>query len=269
MTDEVPAPEAPDRRGSLWIAVIRWPLSGGMLGAVLLLTLLAYVLSRFESGGSPSERETASMVQGGLSFVAIALLGVYAWRAVACTYPVERPVPWGIDEREDASLYQRLGTFVAVLAISFAPLFAWLALRRPIGAPAGLDGAMIVLAAGLGASMFPLGLAGAVARGSALAALPRPVLRMWKAEPHAARIAWASSLVFVGLFVASAFVASVATANMPNDANFGGAGKDPMREWVRWAIFALRALSFYAALVSFRVAGLLVREVPEIREATA
>src|SRR5438132_881042 len=149
MTDEA-APAAPDDRGSLWMEVIRWPLRGGMLGAVILLTLLAYVLSRFESGGSPSERETASMVQGGLSFVAIPLLGHYAWRAVSCTFPFERPVPWGIDEEEGKSLTQRLTTFVAVLAISFAPLFAWLALRHPLGAPEWLDGAMIVVAAGFG-----------------------------------------------------------------------------------------------------------------------
>jgi hypothetical protein len=268
MTDEA-APAAPDDRGSLWMAVVRWPLRGGMLGAVFLLTGIAYLLSRFESGGSPSARETAAMVQGGLALVAILVLGHYAWRAVACTFPRERPVPWGVDEEEVRPLTQRVTTFIAVLAISFAPLLAWLGLRRPIGAPGWLDAVVVLLAAAFGASMFPLGLAGAVARGTPLAALPRPVLRMWRAEPRAARIAWFTSLVFVGLFALSALVAALATKRMPNDAEFGGPGKDPMNDGTRWAIFALRAVAFYAALVSFRVAGLLVREVPGMHEASA
>ena len=35
---------------------------------------------------------------------------------------------------------------------------------------------------------------------------------------------------------------------------------------LRLALIVLRAAGFYAALVSFRVAGLLVRDVPEVRE---
>jgi hypothetical protein len=251
---------SPDERRALWGEVLRWPTKGGMLGGVLALLALAFVSSRFEGGASQHERETRAMLQWLACGPALfAVLGHYAWRAVSCTYPAERPVPWAGDPQETASMGQRVASFAAVCVLSFAPMFVWTMLRTPLGAPSWVDAIVLAATACVGAAMFPLGLAAAAIRGSPLAATPGPVLRMWRAEPRAARIAAATSLAFVGLLLASMWLAGSKTPS-------GDSDKDPMSDGMRWAIFALRGAGFYAALVSFRVAGLLAREVPAIRE---
>jgi len=259
---------SPQERRALWAEVLTWPTKGGMLGGVIVLVALAYVSSRFEGGASQAERETRAMLQwivcGPLVFAA---LGHYAWRAVACTYPAERAAPWGGDPQETATMGQRIASFAAVSFISFAPLVVWTSVRAPLGAPGWVDGVVVAATACVGAAMFPLGLAAAAVRGSPLAAMPGPVLRMWRAEPRAARIAAATALVFVGLLLAAAWAAG--SPKLPSDSLMAGESphaKDPMSDGLRWLVFALRAAGFYAALVSFRVAGLLAREVPSIRE---
>jgi hypothetical protein len=259
MTDASGGISAAERR-ALWGEVLRWPTKGGMLGGVIALVALAYASSRFEGGAEQHDVETRAMLQwivcGPLVFAA---LGHYSWRAVSCTYPAERPVPWGSDPQETAPLGRRVSSFVVVCVLSFAATLVWTSVRGPIGAPSWLDAVVLAATACAGAAMFPLGLAAAVVRGDPLAAMPAPVLRMWRAAPYAARIAWFTALVFVGLLFASSWLAGSKTPA-------GGGSKDSMGDGLRWAIFALRAAGFYAALVSFRVAGLLVREVPEIRE---
>jgi hypothetical protein len=259
---------SPEERRALWGEVLRYPTKGGMLGGTIALVALAFVSSRFEGGASQHERETRAMLQwivcGPLMFAA---LGHYSWRAVSCTYPSERPVPWGGDPQESTPLGHRIASFVTVSVLSFAALFAWTTIRAPIGAPSWLDTIVLAATACLGAAMFPLGLAAAAVRGSPLAAMPGPVIRMWRAEPRAARIASITSLAFVGLMMAAAWAA--ASAKTPSDAFMAGDAattKDPTSDGLRWLVFALRAAGFYAALASFRVAGLLAREVPAIRE---
>jgi len=257
---------------ALWIDVFVWPLRGGMLGGVILLAAEAVGLAYLEGGTTESARETRSYLSGALSVVALLTLGHYAWRAVACTSPTERPVPWGGDDADASTLFQRMSAFVGVFAMSFLPVLVWVTLHERIGAPVWLYWVVILLTSMAGAAVFPLGLAGSVSVGSALGALPWRVRRMWKANPAAARTAATSALVFVGMIVASAILADTFVAK-PKDiddlASSSRAQPDAVGPVLRWALALLRAGGFYAALASCRVAGLLVREVPEIREVLA
>lgn len=271
MTDGAPEISLEENR-ALWIEVVSWPLKGGMLGGVLLLTLLAATTAHLEGGSTLAARETRAYLNGALSVVALMTLGHYAWRAVACTFPAERAVPWGKDDADGSSLFQRLSTFVGVFALSFLLVLLWVTLQAPIGAPVWLYWFVTVIASLAGAAIFPLGLAGSVAIGSAIGALPWRVRRMWKANPAAARIAATSALVFVGMLLLSAVLADVfVTKPKEGDFLFGAsrAETDMVGPVLRWTLVVLRAAGFYAALVSCRVAGLLVREVPEIREVLA
>lgn len=268
MTGGAPEVSREENR-ALWMDVVRWPLSGGMLGGVLLLSAMAFGLAWMEGGASQHASDTRAMLRGALTAVALMTLGHYAWCAVSCTYPAERPVPWGKDEADGSSLFQRLSTFVGVFALSFLPVLAWVTLQERIGAPSWLYWIVIAVASLAGAAIFPLGLAASVAIGSALGALPWRVRRMWKANPDAARIAATSALVFVGMFLVSAILADTFVAK-PKEADFLASPSreqsDGVSAWLLWTLVALRAGGFYAALVSCRVAGLLVREVKEIRE---
>lgn len=268
MTEAAPEVSREENR-ALWIEVVRWPLKGGMLGGVVLLALFAAALAHLEGGSSESARQTRSLLAGGVSVVALMVLGHYAWRAVACTSPVERPVPWGGDDADGSTLVHRMTTFAGVFALSFLPVLLWVSLQSRIGAPVWLWWTLVVLASLAGAAVFPLGLAASVTLGSAFGALPWRVRRMWKANPHAARIAASSALVFVGMMLAAALLADAFVAK-PRESDFlGGASRgdsDGVSAWLRWTLVVLRAGGLYAALVSCRVAGLLVREVPEIRE---
>jgi hypothetical protein len=243
-----------------------------MLGGVILLVAEAVGLAYLEGGTTDSARETRSYLSGALTVVALLTIGHYAWRAVACTSPAERPVPWGGDDADGSSLFQRMSAFVGVFAMSFLPVFVWVTLHERIGAPVWLYWVVIVLTSMAGAAVFPLGLAGSVCVGSALGALPWRVRRMWKANPAAARTAAMSALVFVGMIVASAILADTFVAR-PRDidslASPSHAEKDPVGPLLLCTLIVLRAGGFYAALASCRVAGLLVREVPEIREVIA
>jgi hypothetical protein len=254
---------------ALWGAVVRWPLSGGMLAGVILLTLLAAASAHLEGGSTVAARETRAYLGGAVSVVALMTLGHYAWRAVACTFPVERPVPWGKDDADGSSLFQRLSAFIGVFALSFLPVLLWVSFQARIGAPVWLYWTVIVIASLAAAAIFPLGLAGSVAMGSALGAMPWRVRRMWKANPAAARIASSSALVFVGMLLvsallAAAFVAKPKPGDILTEASRGE--RDMVGPVLLWTLVVLRAGGFYAALVSCRVAGLLVREVSEIRE---
>jgi hypothetical protein len=262
-----------EERRALWLDVARWPLSGGMLGGVILLAAMAYASAQCEGGATESQRETRAMLLWMLMAPAVfAALGHYAWRAVACTYPSERPVPWFGDPDDDAPLGRRVQSFAAVVVVSFAPLLAWTTLHGPLGAPVWVHAVVLAALAAVGAALLPLGLAATVVAGNPTAAMPGTVSRMWKAEPRAARIAAVTALVFVGLLLLSGWVGT--TSARPSDAGMAAAAdaashpdKDPVGDVARGLIFVLRAAGFYAALASFRVAGLLVREVPAVREA--
>ena len=261
-----------DERRALWLDVLRWPLKGGMLGAVALFAIIAYASAALEGGYSSSAREQRAWGQALVFFAAIVLLGIASWRAVACTYPTERPVPWGRDGTDETPFGRMLGTYVAVLFIAFVPMVVWLTARGMLDAASWVNWLVIAVAAVYAGAFLPLGLAAAVVRGSPLAALPGPVWRMLRAEPRAARIAAVTGIVFVGCLVfsfwlASAFVKQPADWALPGERPRGD--PDMVGPLLRSALVALRAAGFYAGIVSCRVAGLLVREVPQIREVLA
>jgi hypothetical protein len=270
VTERAPEVSAEEHR-ALWLDVIRWPLKGGMLGGVILLTLLAYVSAHFEGGWATWVRDQRTYVQGVALVLAVLVLARYAWRALVCTYPEERPVPWGPDPQDDTPVATSTGTFVAVAFFAFLPLAVWLSLRMAIEPAAWVDWLVVVAALAYAGCTLPLGLAGTLARGSVFAALPGPVWRMRRAEPRAARIASTTGVVFVGAFLLS-FVLAAALVKppradaLPGDVPRGGEPQ-AVAPAVVALLFVLRAAGFHAALVSFRVAGLLVREVPEVREA--
>jgi hypothetical protein len=240
-----------------------------MLGAVVLFALLAYASVACEGGAAQSQRDQRAMLRVLVLFAALVVLAVYAWRAVLCTWPAERPVPWGRDEADGTPLSRVFATFFPVLLFAFLPMAVWLAVRGPVHAPPWADWTVILATAVYAGAVFPLGLAGAVVRGSPLAALPGPVARMRRAEPHAAGIASKSGVVFVAAMVASAWLA---TAFVIKPADYSITSDASIREpvtvptWLFVALVLLRGAGFYAALVSCRVAGLLVREVPQISE---
>lgn len=254
---------------SLWMAVLRWPLGGGMLGGVLLLTALAVASAFAEGGYSTWQREQRAWVQAGILFAAISVLGHYAWRAVACTFPAERPVPWFGDSGDDVPAPRKVGFFFSVALLSFLPAAIWLVLRRALDPAPWVDWTVVAVTCAWGASCLPFGLAGAVVQGSALAAMPGTVMRVRRAEPHAARIASACSIAFVGLLVFSMWLAAT-FVHQPKETPLPGdlpkVVPDMVGNGLRIALIAIRATGFYAALVSFRVAGLLVRDVPQVRE---
>jgi hypothetical protein len=269
VTERAPEISAEEHR-ALWMDVIRWPLKGGMLGGVVLLTAMAAGLACLEGGATGPDRDTRSYLSGALFVVALLTLGHYAWRAIACTSPTERPVPWAADDADGSSLFQRMSTVVGVFALSFLPVFVWVSAHSQIGAPRWVYWVVVVITSIAGAAIFPIGLAGSVVTGSALGAMPWRVWRMWRANPSAARIAATSALVFVGMFVVSAVLAAAFVAK-PKDVDYlagpSHADPDTVGPVLRWTLIVLRAGGFYAALVSCRVAGLLVREAPGIREA--
>jgi hypothetical protein len=264
------APEiSKEESRALWLDVILWPLKGGMLGGVLLLAAMAAGLGFLEGGATQSDRDTRAYLAGALSVVALLTLGHYAWRAIVCTSPAERPVPWFGDDADASSLMQRVSTFLGVFAIAFLPLIVWVTAQSQIGAPRWVFWLVVVALSAAGAAVFPLGLSSSVVVGSALGAKPTRIWRMWKANPPAARIAATSALVFVGVFVAAALLTAAFVAK-PKEIDYLASpnrpASDPVGPALRWSLIVLRAGGFYAALVSCRVAGLLVREVPEIRE---
>ena len=268
MTGAAPEVSAAERR-ALWAEVLRWPLRGGMLGAVFLFALLAFASAKCEGGAAQSQREVAAFGQFGVIAAAILLLGVYAWRAVSCTWPAERPVPWGADDGGGAPLSQVFATYFPVLFFAFLPMVAWLALRGLLHPAAWADWGVIFATAVYAGVVFPLGLAGAIVRGSAFAAFPGSVARMRRAEPHAAGIASRTGVVFVLALVFSAwlagrFVIVPADYSITSDSSVHEPVTVPT--WLFVALVVLRGAGFYAALVSCRVAGLLVREVPQISE---
>lgn len=271
MTDAAPEVSKEESR-ALWMEVVRWPLGGGMLGAVILFAVLAYASACFEGGNSSSQRDQQAWGQALVFFAAVVALGVYSWRAISCTYPAERRVPWLRDAEDGTPLTRVLGLFVSVLFLTFLPAAIWLAVRLSVHPAEWVDWLVISAACAYGAACLPLALAGAVVRGSPLAAMPGSIAKIRRADPRASRIASMTSVLFVACLILSFWLASEFVKEpggslvlLPGER--ARKEPDPVGPWLFGALTALRAAGFYAALVSFRVAGLLVREVPEIREA--
>jgi hypothetical protein len=264
-------PAAPARERSPWVDVVKWPLTGGMGGGVVLLVLAALGTAVLEGGSTASEQSVRAYGRFACFAAAFVVLAVYARRAVLCTWPEERRPPWGRDSRDETPWTKVVSNFGVVVVATFAPLLAWLVLRGPLEVRGVVDWLVLALTAAVGAALFPLALAGSMAQDTVLAALPGPVLRMARADPHAAWIAALAMFVCTGLVLLSALLAAL-LVKQPSATTFAGesvrvraAAPVIVPTWLVLLLFVLRAIAFYAALVAARVAGLLLREVPAMR----
>ncbi len=272
MTEGAEAVSAAERR-SLWVEIVRWPLRGGMLPGAAALVVVAAFMAMLEGGATKSSRETRSFGQVACLGLAAVVLGIYTRRAVVCTWPEERPVPWGRDEQDPTTWTSDVAHFAAVLFFGLLPLIAWIFVRSAAAPAPWIDWIALAAGSALCAAAFPMGLAATIATGSVLSAMPPTIVRMWKAEPRAARIAAAAAFVAAALLVGSALLAAEVVPHpvdvgLPTDYR-GGEIPDLTPTWLRVVVFALRAVAFHAVLVAARVAGLLLREVPQVREVVA
>lgn len=250
---------------ALWRDVLLCPLRGGTLLGLVLLGLLTAWMSSLEGGATYDDRYQNSLLQGVIGVVALLVIGLYARRIMVCTFPVERPVPWFRDPEDDATALSASLDFITIVGLVSAPLMVVMTVTAFVDWPGWLEWMLRLAAALLAAAQLPFALVGAVGRGTVLGALPRTVVRIVKAEPRATKIAAGSALAFAGLFVLS-FLLSTLYAPEKANANLGEADTTALRSAGRVGLFLMRFVAAWAALVSFRVAGLLARDVPEVRE---
>ncbi len=222
-------------------------------------------MSWFEGGSSADARSLGTVLQIAIGFVGVLVLAVYARKILFNTLQDDVAVPWGRDGRDHATVVQNLTDFAAVIGILILPYAAWLGCEWFFELSAHWGWIGRLLFGVLAAAQFPLALAAVTFRDDVGAALPRTTMRMFRAEPRAARIASGTAMVFIALLIASFWLATPFNSGL----GLGDSVVDhtTARDAGRWALFVLRFVAFYAALVSFRVAGLLVREVPDVREA--
>lgn len=248
---------------SLWLDVITWPVRSGAWPAAVALLVVAALLSWFDGGATQDQRRLFRVVQIAIGGLALVVLGIYARRIVRAAAHGDRPVPWLRDRDDELPWWNVVGEFLAVFVIAQLPLVLLLIALAFVELPAWVSlpaGALMCL---FGAAQFPLALVAATLRGSVLAAFPRTVLRVWRTEPHASRVAGVTSVAFVALLLISFALAAGMNPRLPRSVI------DDHTTWrtvTRVGLTVLRFGAFYAALVSFRVAGLLVHEVPEVRE---
>lgn len=250
---------------SSWGSVRRTPLRGGTIAATAALTVLAAGMSWWEGGATDDQHLYRQLGQSVLLAGAALVLAISSRRIVLCTVEGDRPVPWGRDERDQATSWvQDAGTFAAVLVMSLLPALVLSVAGHAVGAPTWVQ--MIVAAAGLlfAAAHFPFAIASSVLRNGAMGALWGVSRRAFKANPFAARTAVGPALAFFVLFAGSFVVAGLLVPGYED-------AKDRYdhtvaRDLARGLVFVLRFAALWAALCTCRVAGLLARDVPEIRE---
>jgi hypothetical protein len=262
-------PTAPDGP-SPWADVLRTPRRGGALGGLLRLVPPVAALSRLVGGvGDDSWR---LFLQPVLVLVTLVLLGVWARRIALCTVE-DRAVPWLRDERDTTSWVQDVASFAAMLLLALLPtLVASLALSA-LGAPSWTAWLAAFAGLAVAAIHLPFALASSVLRQGGFGAGYGGTFRAWRANRDAATIAVAPTAVFFALVVLSVLLASWLVPHYAEE----NASDNPVKRYAmdhttsrevgRWVVFAVRVVAVWAALCSFRVAGLLARDVPEAREA--
>jgi hypothetical protein len=264
MTDLPDGEAEPAGTGSATTPALWAPFRGGTVVGFGVLAALAVLASVLEGGATSDARWQRAFARVALLAVAACVLGFYARRIIVCASEDDRPVPWFRDERDGTPWTHAVGHFVAVAVIVFAPLIVWSFLRRVLEAPSWLSILVSSACLVLATYQLPFSLAGAVLRGSALAAGPATALRVLRADFRAARAAVTPTFVFLAL-VAASFVVSGAFNPSPD----GGRTIDDhtvLRESLRVAAAVLRIGAAWAALVCFRAVGLLVRDAPRVRE---
>jgi hypothetical protein len=248
-----------DAYKALWLDVVKWPLRGSTVPAVLLLLLVAGGLSYFDGGTPDANPGARGMMKVAIGTVGLAVLGLYARRIIFNAVQGDRRLPWFRDPDDDMRWWTAVFEFVTVATLTLLPLAAFWVSQFFVEYGEWTGRLVASALCLLGAAQLPLALVGTTLRGTVFAAFPWTVARVWRAEPHASRVAAVTSVTFVSLLLLSfAFAAGLDPAADDHSAQ---------RTAGRIGLTALRFLALYSALVSFRVAGLLVHEVPEVREA--
>lgn len=266
--DGSPAPA--DGPPSPWGDVVRTPLRGGALLALLLATPLVAWLSWLEGGIGDDAGKL--LLQPLLVLVLLLVLGVFARRIALATLE-DRPVPWFRDERDATSWVQDVASFAAMLVLALVPTIVASAALSAFGAPAWLTGVVALAGVVFAAIHFPFALASSVVRPGGFGAGWGGTFRAWRANRDAAPVAVRPTAVFLGLAVLSVVLASwlvphYAESQASDDpARRLALDRSTSRDVGRVLVFAVRFAALWAALCSFRVAGMLVRDVPEVREA--
>lgn len=248
---------------ALWLGALRWPLRHGTLLGVVLLLAVALGLSLLEGGADRDARRLRMVGRVVVGFAGFAVLGLYARRVLFNTLERDRRVPWLLDREDDVVWWRAITDFAVVVAFALLPMGIVTLADALFDLPGWVSTFCVPALFVLGVAQLPLALVAVTARGSPTAAMPHMVLRVWRAAPRASRAATLSSVAFVALLLSSFWLAAGLYPDDPAQLVRDDTGA---RLVARLGLAALRFGAFYAALVSFRVAGVLVRDVPEVRE---
>lgn len=250
---------------SPWRSVWTTPFRGGSLAVTLGVLALAALAAWWQGGATAGEATMNALLRGVAALAAIALLALSSHRIVLCTIEDDRAVPWGRDERDETTWAQDIAAFAAVLVTSASPAVVLGAVADAAGAPGWLVHLAMFGGFVLGAAHLPFALAATVLRRTPFAAHWGASLRAWRADRGAARTAVLPSLAFLALAAAAVSVGAWLLPTPSDDYARPIQDHTGGRDAARALVFALHAGAACAAFASFRVAGLVVREVPGIR----
>lgn len=250
---------------SPWRDILLSPLRGGALGGFLALGSLLVWSGRLEGG--IGDEPLRLFLRPVVAIAAAGVAAIYARRIALCAYEDDRPVPWVTDERDVATAPQIIGAFCITILLALGPALVLGAGVSALGAPVWLVWGAAAAALGVATIHLPFAIASSVIRQGALGAGYGGTLRAWRANRSAARIAIWPSAAFLGLLVLSVALAAWLVPHI-------GEGRPATdlttaRETGRWIVGGVRLAAGFAAFCSFRVAGLLARDVPEIRAVLA
>jgi hypothetical protein len=243
--------------------ILRTPLAAGVAHVTFALLVLMAATAWLEGGARRDERSWHSLAQVGIAVPAVLLLGAWSRRITVCTAE-ERPVPWGGDPRDETSFFVAAGHYVVSLFLSLAPLFVWTSLNSQLGAPPWVSGIVMAGCLAVATLHFPFAHASVTMRSDPLGALPSRSRAAWRADRAAAKITILPSGAFFALAGLSILLSGM--FNPRHDQDQPVADHTTLRDVGRAGVFVLRGAAVWAALVTARVAGLLVRDVPAIRE---
>lgn len=265
---DVPLPSGgPAPAPSPWRSVILTPLRGGTLLGTCALALLAACGAWLEGGSTAEAHLYRQLGQAIVGMASVAVLSVYARRIVLCTAEGDRPVPWFTDAHDDATTWKLdLASFLAVLLSALAPALFVNTAALVTGAPRALTGFAVFVGLVAGALHFPFAALSVVLRNGPLGAWYAGSLRAWRSHAAVARTAVLPALAFLGLTVLASVLGGWLVPAPYDEWSRPIADHTTGRDLARAAVFGLELAALLAALCTFRVAGLLARDVPEIRE---
>ncbi|MCG3133071.1 MAG: hypothetical protein HMLKMBBP_00163 [Planctomycetes bacterium] len=259
-----PAPADPGAPSeSPWLEILRTPVAPGVLPATFMLAALFLFMSWVEGGSTKDSRHYLMWLRGALWIPAFAVLGLWSRRITKATIE-DRPVAGFTDELDPMDRRTAAGLFVVCLAVGMLPAGLWMSVQSAFGAPSWLTAAVLAACLVAATLHLPFAHAATVLRDDASGALPTRSLRAWRKNAFAAKIAVAPTAAFLGLFgiaavLSGTFNPSPERGATIEDHTFG-------RDLLRFVLFGVRFAMAWAALVAARVSGMLVRDVPEVRQ---